>query len=334
MKIKTIKAGRQLIDFVKVCYAANVPPLIIGRHGFGKSQILEQAAEELGIEYLWRDLSLMEPPDLVGLPKLDGKTTKYLPPDFLPTSGKGLFVFEELNRCPAYMRAPCLQLLTERALNDYVLPEGWLPCAAINPPDADYDVNELDPALLSRFCQINLVAERKEWMAWAKSANVHPDVQNYVTSDPTIFTDTSPRSWKYVSDLIKHEGNGIAKGILEACIAGTVGAEREMAFRTFRKNGFVPPSAEEVLSNYKIHRSRVQDWVAKGKLDVLEAIITDVNLHLQDPEGCADVARSKAQVKNLRDFVSDLVPDLGDKLRDVLKQHGIVFQPRRGRKTP
>src|SRR5262249_34400983 len=109
--MKTIKAGRQLLDFIRLCYAAKRPPLLIGRHGVGKSQILEQAASQMGIDFVCRDLSLMEPPDLVGMPRLDGNVTRYLPPAFLPTKGKGLLVFEELNRCAAYMRAPCLQLL-------------------------------------------------------------------------------------------------------------------------------------------------------------------------------------------------------------------------------
>jgi MoxR-like ATPase len=95
-------------------------------HGVGKSELIETAAEEIGIKAIVRDLSLMEPPDLVGLPRAAGKTTVFLPPKFLPTRGKGFLVFEELNRCEPYMRAPCLQLLTARKLNDYDLPEGWL----------------------------------------------------------------------------------------------------------------------------------------------------------------------------------------------------------------
>jgi MoxR-like ATPase len=135
--VDAVAAGRPLIDAIKQCFAANRSPLLVGRHGVGKSAVLAQAARELGGRCISRDLSLMEPPDLVGMPRLDGKVTRYLPPAFLPTKGRGLIVFEELNRCPNYMRAPCLQLLTDRSLNDYRLPPGWLPAAAINPPDGD-----------------------------------------------------------------------------------------------------------------------------------------------------------------------------------------------------
>jgi hypothetical protein len=340
MKTKTLKAGPQFIDFIKVCHAANTPPLIIGAHGIGKSQILEQAAAELEIDYCCRDLSLMEPPDLVGMPKLQDNTTRFLPPGFLPTCGKGILVFEELNRCPSYMRAPCLQLLTARTLNDYRLPAGWLPVAAINPPNAEYDVHELDPALLSRFVQINLVPDRKEWVAWADRMGVHRDVCNYVTSDPTIFKDTNPRSWKSVSDFLLACDGAAAKGILEAGIAGLVGAEREMAFRTFRKTGFAPPAAKEVLSHYALLQARVQQWTAAGKLDILEAVITDICLHLQDPSGSADVINSKSQQRNLSAFAADLPPDLARSLMESIQQDGLegvyeaVFLLRRQRRMP
>ena len=47
----------------------------------------------------------MEPPDLIGMPKLSNGRTRYLPPAFLPASGAGLLVLEEINRAPDYMRA-------------------------------------------------------------------------------------------------------------------------------------------------------------------------------------------------------------------------------------
>ena len=97
--------------------------LIEAKHGIGKSQIIEQAAEDLGdrITFCF-DLSLMEPPDLIGLPQIVENVTKYAQPSSLPTAGAGLLMFEELNRAPEHMRAPCLQLLTARSLNDYRMP--------------------------------------------------------------------------------------------------------------------------------------------------------------------------------------------------------------------
>ena len=99
----------------------------------GLAELLQQAAQALKIECVVFDLSIMEPTDLIGMPAKKGGRTVYCPPASLPDGGKGFLVMEELNRAPRYMMAPTLQLLTARRLNDYLLPAGWLPVAAVNP---------------------------------------------------------------------------------------------------------------------------------------------------------------------------------------------------------
>ena len=209
----TVIAGTPTIELMKLCYAAKQPVLLCGRHGIGKSELLERAAAELKIKYISRDLSLMESVDLTGLPKAIGEVTKYVPPAFLPTSGSGLLVFEELNRCDRYVRTPCLQLLTARCLNDYQLPEGWLPVAAINPADEDYEVFELDGAMLSRFVQVRVVPDQAEWLEWAADNGIHQAVLDYIRKDPTVFEspesnpapgNVSPTScWRWIATPIR-----------------------------------------------------------------------------------------------------------------------------------
>src|SRR6266446_4563089 len=103
------------------------------------------------------------------------------------------------------MRAPCLQLLTARCLNDYRLPDDWWVAAAINPAEDGYEAAELDPALASRFVQIAVVADPKEWVRWARENKVHHKIIAYAEADPTIFEApaSNPRSWVYVADLLK-----------------------------------------------------------------------------------------------------------------------------------
>jgi MoxR-like ATPase len=330
---KTVRAGRPLVDFVKLCYKARRPPLLVGRHGVGKSELLEQAARELDIRYIVRDLSLMEPPDLVGLPVLDGKVTRYLPPAFLPVEGKGLLVFEELNRCPSYMRGPTLQLLTARTLNDYTLPPGWLPAAAVNPSGSEYDVEELDPALLSRFARVTVVADPREWLAWAETAGVHRDVLAYVRYDPKVFNDgdwSNPRAWHYVSDLLHAAARGGADAdSLEVALAGTVGAERAAAFRTFRKTKAELPSAMDLLTAYSTYRTEVKGWAAAGQTDKLSALAYLVKVHVQNPDNYTTLRENRRSWKNLGNFLSDLPPDLAASVREFLAERGYEDLPRR-----
>lgn len=320
--MKQIKAGKPLIDFIKLCYAANRPPLLIGPHGCGKSMLLEQAAKELNISYICRDLSLMEPPDLVGMPKLDGGVTRFLPPSFLPTEGKGLLCFEELNRCPNYMRAPCLQLLTARCLNDYRLPDGWLPCAAINPSEANYEVNDLDPALLSRFVKVLVIPDKTEWIKWAKENGISKEITGYVGYDSKVFTDTSPRDWVYVNQLMKaqKESNGITRDILGIAVQGVVGKERAAAFSQYLKSGILLPPVVEILTDYSKYQEQIKELRNNGKTDVLGNVTHELMMYLQDIDNYKHLHnKAEGLWTALRSFLSDLPADNAKQVEKFMK---------------
>ena len=330
------KAGRPLIEMVKLGYAAKRPLLLVGRHGVGKSELLEQAAAELGIGYICRDLSLMEPPDLTGLPKMDGEVTRYLPPAFLPTGGKGLLAFEELNRCPAFMRAPCLQLLTSRSLNDYTLPPGWLPVAAINPSDAGYEVEELDAALLSRFVRVAVESDREEWLAWAREKGVHPGVIAYVASDATIFDrpESSPRSWVYVSDLLHAAAETRpTRETLREAVVGLVGATRAAAFLRTLHRDERPLSADDVLA-YARHSDRLRGWRASGRLDLVRASLLAIEKRLQAQGSYDEVRADHVAWKNLGAFLGDLPGDVQEEAMEFFEGRGYIAPHLRRRAKP
>jgi hypothetical protein len=309
----TVAAGRPLLEILNLCYEASRSVLLKGGTGVGKSTLLESFAQRKKIGFICRDLSLMEPPDLVGLPKIQNGMTSFLAPEFLPRKGKGIFDLEEVNRAPEYMRAPCLQLLTARCLNDYRLPEGWLPVACINPAEDGYDAAELDPALLTRFVQINVVPSREEWVAWARENKIHDQVIAYVESDPGVFDSplSNPRSWSYVSDLLLADLKlSTDPALLRAAVAGCVGPERATAFFGFVKNGVRPLRADEILFAYRSRRKVLQSWVADGKLDLVEATMLNVEKYLQARSDFQSVQDQPSAWKSLGRFLSDLPGDL------------------------
>jgi MoxR-like ATPase len=333
--IVTVAAGAPLLGVLELCWAARRPVLLKGGTGVGKSTILAEFARKKKIGFICRDLSLMEPPDLVGMPKLVGGRTRFFPPTFLPKDGKGLLVLEEINRAADYMRAPCLMLLTDRTLNDYHLPDGWLPMAAINPAEDGYDAAELDPAVLTRFVQINVVADRDPWLDWARQNGVHGDVIAYVQSDPGVFDSpfSNPRSWVHVSDLL-HAQRGLRtdKALLRAAVAGCVGAERAAAFFGFLTNGVQPLKAADVLSAYPSHRDELRGWVADGKLDVVEATLLNVQKRLQAATDFQAVRDDAPAWKHLGRFLADLPGDLRERAREFLRDHDYEL-PRAGRRA-
>jgi hypothetical protein len=332
-----IGAGRPLIHMVRLCYEADRPLLLVGRHGVGKSELLAEAASGLGIDCICRDLSLMEPGDLVGLPRLDEGVTKFCPPSFLPCSGRGLLVFEELNRCPAYMRGPCLQLLTARSLNDYRLPPGWLPVAAINPPDPDYEVEELDAALTSRFVRVTVEPDRGEWLAWARSRGVHRGVVSYVDSDRGVFdaAESNPRAWTGVGDLLAAMGRvEVPEEVLEAGVAGLVGPGRAAAFFRFLRDGERPLSVEDVLERYPGNRRRLRGWIEAGRLDLICGCLHELEMRLQARPNFDEVRSNPQAWSNLGKFLADLPGDIGEDARGFFAEREYEIPgPRRRRKA-
>jgi len=251
-----VPIGEKVIDLICLGWASKRPIILRGPHGMGKSEIVEQAAKALDIEYRCMDLSIMEPPDLLGMPKIEGNSLKYFPPVTLPQGEKirkeikndnkkskkkaekkfemianeGLLCFEELNRCDDAMQAPCLQLLTARKLNEYELPSGWAIIACINPSGDQYNVNDIDPALLSRFMVVDVCAGKKEWLKWSKKHDVHEAVVSVINEHPDPFnvkTGVPPRTWHYVSQVLNAFNNyeGLNEDIRRNAINGYLNIE-------------------------------------------------------------------------------------------------------------
>lgn len=332
----TIRAGQPLIQIVKLCYQANRPLLLSGRHGVGKSEILEQAAEEIGIGFICRDLSLMEPTDLVGMPKANGQATTFLPPEFLPKIGKGLLTFEELNRCERYMRAPCLQLMTARMLNDYRLPPGWLPVAAINPSDEAYEVSDLDPALLSRFVQVEVIPDRNEWLAWARSSGIHNSVIDYIKSDTTVFdsAESNPRAWVMVSDILHAaDGTQALPQTLRSAVLGAVGDERGCAFLATVRTRDLPLTVEQILTSYSQHRNDCQAWIKQGRTDLLKASLYAMLTYIQPKPDFDSIRKRKSEWNALGRFLADLPGDLREEAHAFFRErkYPIPPTPKKGR---
>lgn len=198
----SLPIGPAVIEVLDLAYRARRPILLEGPTGIGKSQIVTEFAKACGLQVVILDLSLLEPPDLIGLPVIEGGRTRYASPAELPVSGRGILMMEELNRAEIPVMQPALQLLSARRLHAYELPPDWICAAAINPEDEDYQVNRLDPALRSRFLQLSVRADRETWLSWAARANVHPVIARLVRDHDDVFEQASPRSWTYASDLL------------------------------------------------------------------------------------------------------------------------------------
>lgn len=318
-----IPVGPRLESVLEIAYRARRPALLEGATGIGKSEIVQQVAKKLGVATVVIDLSLLEPPDLVGLPITDGGVTRYALPSFLPREGAGILMLEELNRAERYIQQPALQLLSARTLHEYSLPEGWVVFAAINPATGEYQVTQLDPALRARFLDLQVRADRASWLAWAVEHNVHPAVLSLARAHERILDDVPPRTWTYVSEILhtltadEREDGVLMRDLLagylpsswiEALLALNETAAPDLALDLHSLLGKYTPDAQKQIQAYK----------SEGKSDRLDEITHRLASILRGPEAGVLAARKALSLPAVESLLGDLPGDQREKLQEAL----------------
>ena len=148
----------ELFEALHALIAERVPLHIWGACGVGKSQIVAQVASDLGWEFLDIRAVQLDPVDLRGLPRISADKAEWVPPKFLPTSGNGILFLDELTSAPQMTQAGCYQLVLDRKLGEYQLPDGWVVIAAGNPASERGVHFSMPRPLRNRFVHLNLEA--------------------------------------------------------------------------------------------------------------------------------------------------------------------------------
>jgi MoxR-like ATPase len=71
--------------------------MIWGPPGIGKSSIVAQTAQDHHMEIIDLRLSQLAPTDLRGLPVAENGVSRWYPPEFLPTEGRGILFLDEIS---------------------------------------------------------------------------------------------------------------------------------------------------------------------------------------------------------------------------------------------
>src|SRR6266851_3292509 len=231
------------------------PVFLWGGPGIGKSAVVHQLATTLKVALQDVRALLLDPVDLRGLPFLgpDGRS-KWATPDFLPQDGEGILFLDELNAAPAMVQASCYQLVLDRKLGEYTLPEGWAIVAAGNRESDRAVTTRMPTPLRNRFTHLNFEVDTQEWCEWAIKTRVRPEVIAFLRFRPALLSAfdrdnnafPSPRSWEFVSRILN--ANPKAK-IEHELIAGAVGTGAATEFGAFLKTFRELPSIEGILMN-------------------------------------------------------------------------------------
>ena len=266
--------------------------MLVGNHGIGKSEILTEYFSGKGMKVVPLFLGQMsDPGDLIGIPNRNNTTgkTEFMPPYWFPLDGKPIVLFlDELNRARPEVLQTIMDLALNRTLAGRKLPDGSRIISAVNDGD-QYQLTDLDPALVSRFNVVTFRPTTQEWLLWADKVGVDARVRDFIRENP-IWLDKNPdakegvdtgldktpdrRAWKRVSDILKTAGdiNPIVTKAMSAIVGpkaasalvGSVSAKKIL-------------SGREVLQNFEKHLPTLKGY----ELHQLSVVNDGIFRHLE-----------------------------------------------------
>ncbi len=239
------------------------PLFIWGPPGIGKSDIVSQITDSFEKSKLIDiRLSLWDPTDIKGMPyyAANDNTMKWAPPMELPDAAmakkyKTIVLFlDEMNSAAPAVQAAAYQLILNRKVGTYVLPDNVLIVAAGN-RDADKGVTYRMPApLANRFVHLELKVDFDDWFQWATENKIHTDVVGYLTFSKKDLYDfdpkspsrsfATPRSWSFVSELLEDDDD---ENTTTDLVSGSVGEGLAVKFMAHRKMASKLPNPSEIL---------------------------------------------------------------------------------------
>ncbi|MEU7025166.1 MoxR family ATPase [Streptomyces sp. NPDC046275] len=250
------------LEALTLAVAADLPVLLWGEPGIGKTAALHQLAETLDLPLTTVIASVHEPSDFSGLPVVGDDPAEQgvplAPPDWavrLVRAGRGLLFLDELSTATPAVQAALLRLVLERRIGALRLPPGVRIVAAANPRTSAADGWELSAPLANRFVHLQWAHDAEVVVhglggTWPRATlpRLDPDrlpeavdfarraVTGLLTARPTLVHRLpsnearkggawpSPRSWDMTLSLIAFAtAAGAGRDVLAQLVRGTVG---------------------------------------------------------------------------------------------------------------
>jgi hypothetical protein len=204
--------------------------------------------------------SQLDPVDLRGLPSVANGKTVWCTPDFFPKSGNGVLFLDELPQASSSMQSALFQLVLDRKIGEYILPEGWVVIAAGNRQEDRSGANRVAAALLNRFAvHMDMDVSVEDWSNWAVGAGIAPEVRAFINFRPTLLFQfdaasnprafATPRSWEKASKIFRVTPQRLLQRVLSGCVGEGPSAEF-CAFLTMYQQ---LPDVDAVLANPTTH---------------------------------------------------------------------------------
>ena len=228
-------------EFQAALHGQHTPVMLWGPPGVGKSQMVAQIAERHGMPVIDIRLSQMEPSDLRGIPFRVEERVEWAIPSMLPDAerhgSQGILFLDEITSVPPSVSAAAYQLILDRRLGAYEVPQGWSIFAAGN-RQGDRGVTYTMPApLANRFSHYEVDINLDDWVAWAYANGMDDRLIAFLRFRPELLFEfdpahnpvafPSPRSWEFSHRALQKFGDvpALLTGALQACVGPAAGIE-------------------------------------------------------------------------------------------------------------
>jgi hypothetical protein len=329
---------RRAIKSVKKAMKTNRPVMLWGPPGIGKSDIVHQIGAEQDRNVIDIRLPLWEPTDIKGIPyyNTDSNSMCWAPPVELPSDAddNSILFLDELASAPPAVQAAAYQLILNRRVGTYRLPDGVSIVAAGN-RESDKGVTYRMPApLANRFSHVEVSVEFDSWLEWAGKNKIHKDVVGYISFakqdlydfDPRSASRSfaTPRSWAFVSQyLYDDDGDDETLGDL---IAGTVGEGLAIKFMAHRKHSSKLPKAEDILAGTV---TKLEGIEVSAQYSLTVSLCYELQEYFDKSGKKPEEKKWHSMVDNFLEFMmnnfSTELVIMGIKM--AMTNHGLVFQP-------
>lgn len=227
--------------------------MVFGNAGIGKTEMAIQECERAGVIPVYLNLSVLEGPDLQGIPyrTQDNKTAYAIPEKFEYRSAEGpdkrrvALIVDELDKSRPELQNPMLELFQYRSINGTLLNIHSI-IATGNLPDENSHSQPVSHALMNRCAVYKTKCEFEPWRKWAVSVGeVHSLVVGFLNRNPdkllvdppdgddTAYVHPSPRSWTYAGQDLNSLPKDTDTARQALVVAGRVGTAAAADFQTW-----------------------------------------------------------------------------------------------------
>ncbi len=228
-------------EFISAQHHQHTPVMLWGPPGVGKSQLVHQIGVRHQVKVVDIRLSQMEPSDLRGIPFKSGEHVEWAIPAMLPDAKRhgetGILFLDEITSAVPSVSAAAYQLILDRRLGEYTVPDGWAIFSAGN-RQGDRGVTYTMPApLANRFSHYDVDINLDDWVSWAYRHQIDERIIGFLRYRPELLFDfdpalnpmafPSPRSWEFAHRALAKfsELPQLLSGALQACVGHAAGIE-------------------------------------------------------------------------------------------------------------